>query len=76
MAVLASATQEPLGLLVCSFSRDGTYIVAGANDCCMYAWHWDIGPTPASAKGGGNPGFYTPAEDTSSSAVEEGRYGL
>ena len=30
------------GLLVCGFGKDGTYIVAGANDCNSYVWHWDL----------------------------------
>lgn len=36
------------GLLVCGFSRDGTHIVAGGNDCGVYVWQWEL-PPPASA---------------------------
>lgn len=35
------------GLLVCGFSRDGTHIVAGGNDCNVYVWQWDV-PQPAA----------------------------
>ena len=35
------------GLLVCGFSRDGTHIVAGGNDCSVYIWQWAV-PQPAS----------------------------
>lgn len=31
---------------MCSFSRDGRYIVAGSNDCSCYVWSWD---TPSSS---------------------------
>ena len=27
-------------MLSCSFSKDGSYIVAGSNDCNVYAWRW------------------------------------
>ena len=32
----------PTGLLVCGFSRDGTHIVAGGNDCNVYVWEWGV----------------------------------
>ena len=45
--------QEPEapGMLVCSFSPDGAFIVAGAGDCHIYVWRWDVSPpsVPASA---------------------------
>ena len=41
--------QEPPGLLVCSFSRDGSYIAAGSNDCSTYVWHWDLGGADAGS---------------------------
>ena len=47
-ALLAQA--QP-GLLVCSFSRDGTHIAAGANDCHSYVWHWDLWPASTSPSG-------------------------
>ena len=28
--------------MVCSFSPDGSHIVAGANDCSIYVWSWSI----------------------------------
>jgi len=31
-------------MLVCSFSPDGRTIVAGASDCHVYAWRWDVPP--------------------------------
>ena len=51
--------QDQVGLLVCSFSPDGSYIVAGANDCHCYIWQWDILSLPGRPK----DGFYDPAED-------------
>jgi len=35
---------EAPGMLVCSFSPDGRTIVAGASDCHVYAWRWDVPP--------------------------------
>jgi hypothetical protein len=43
---LCCGQQEELGLLVCGFSKDGAHILAGANDCCVYVWHWDIARRP------------------------------
>jgi len=37
------------GLLVCSFSRDGRYIAAGANDCFSYVWQWDLWPAATAS---------------------------
>ena len=42
-------SQAHPGLLVCSFSRDGVHIAAGANDCHSYVWHWDLWPASAGA---------------------------
>lgn len=33
--------QGHVDLFVCSFSPDGTYLVAGANDCTCYVWAWE-----------------------------------
>ena len=38
--------------MVCSFSPDGTHIVAGASDCSIYIWSWDATPvTPSTTEG-------------------------
>ena len=66
--------QEPLGLLVCAFSKDGAYIVAGANDCCLYVWHWEVGakPLPSNNKAGVHArGFYEPAGDACEEPAHE-----
>jgi hypothetical protein len=34
--------QESSGLLCCSWSPDGSCIVAGGHDCCAYIWFWDV----------------------------------
>ena len=34
---------------MCSFSRDGRYIAAGANDCFSYVWQWNLWPAAASS---------------------------
>jgi WD40 repeat protein len=47
----ATPVQE-VHVLVCAFSPDGSYIVAGANDCHCYVWSWDALkqlPQPASS---------------------------
>lgn len=45
------APANALGFFCCSFSPDGTFIVAGGNDCNAYVWFWDVGPF--GSKGGG-----------------------
>lgn len=40
--------QGTIGLLVCAFSEDGHFIVAGGNDCNTYVWHWDHSSIPAT----------------------------
>jgi WD40 repeat protein len=37
-----SGLQETNGLLCCSWSPDGSFIVAGGHDCCAYIWLWDV----------------------------------
>ncbi|KAK9915369.1 hypothetical protein WJX75_008121 [Coccomyxa subellipsoidea] len=56
----APSQNETPGLLVCSFSNDANYIVAGANDCCTYVWHWDVGQ---KARHRSMRRFYAPPED-------------
>lgn len=46
MAVTEGAfweVQEHPELLVCAFSPDGGYVMAGANDCHCYVWAWGEG---------------------------------
>lgn len=53
-------------MLVCAFSPDGSYIVAGANDCHCHVWSWDalkhLSPPPL-------PGGTSPREAPDESAV-------
>lgn len=51
MAVACSRLQDGFQLLVCSFSKDGTHIAAGSNDCHVYMWHW---PAGGGASGAGS----------------------
>ncbi|KAL3137809.1 hypothetical protein ABBQ38_005065 [Trebouxia sp. C0009 RCD-2024] len=50
-------TDQP-GLLVCGFSPDGSHIVAGSNDCHIYAWFWDIASAADKGKAATKQGFY------------------
>ena len=52
--------QESRVLLVCGFSPSGAYIVAGANDCNVYVWKWDLVQSPRQRLPAG--GFYAPPE--------------
>ena len=36
------AEPEPFGLLCCMWSPDGTYLVAGGNNCIAYMWNWKL----------------------------------
>ena len=67
--ILGAAQQEELGLLVCSFSKDGAHIVAGANDCCVYVWHWDIAPRQRYRASGRSP--YAPPDQAGDEAEAE-----
>lgn len=60
--------QETPGLLVCSFSNDASYIVAGSNDCCTYVWHWDQGHKGRHKH---SNGFNAPAEETDNPPEED-----
>lgn len=51
------STEQP-GLLVCGFSPDGSHIVAGSNDCHIYAWFWDIASAADKGKAAAKQGFY------------------
>ena len=51
------STDQP-GLLVCGFSPDGSHIVAGCNDCHIYAWFWDIASAADKGKAAAKQGFY------------------
>ena len=48
---IAHTLQEPdaPGMLVCAFSPDSAHIVAGASDCHVYIWRWDL-PPPTHVK--------------------------
>ncbi|KAL0024726.1 hypothetical protein WJX77_011758 [Trebouxia sp. C0004] len=49
---------DQTGLLVCGFSPDGSHIVAGSNDCHIYAWFWDIASAADKGKAAAKQGFY------------------
>ena len=49
---------DQTGLLVCGFSPDGSHIVAGSNDCHIYAWFWDIASAADKGKAAARQGFY------------------
>lgn len=43
---------------MCGFSPDGSHIVAGSNDCHIYAWFWDIASAADKGKAAAKLGFY------------------
>lgn len=49
---------DQTALLVCGFSPDGSHIVAGSNDCHIYAWFWDIASAADKGKAAAKQGFY------------------
>lgn len=51
------------GLLVCGFSPDGSHIVAGSNDCHIYAWFWDIASAMDKGKGAAKQGTYNVCDE-------------
>ena len=58
--------EQPLGnpgLLVCGFSPDGAHIVAGSNDCHIYAWFWDIASAMDKGKGAAKQATYNVADE-------------
>lgn len=46
---------------MCGFSPDGSHIVAGSNDCHIYAWFWDIAATADKGKAAAKQAFYNVA---------------
>lgn len=57
------------GLLVCGFSRDGTHIVAGGNDCSVYVWQWEVPPAADAAQQQQQRAASLPGKGSSRSAV-------
>lgn len=47
-------------LLCCTWSRCGTYVVAGGNNCIAYMWHWNLNAPM--------PGWGVPVAEVQSSA--------
>lgn len=43
---------------MCGFSPDGSHIVAGSNDCHIYAWFWDIAAAADKGKAAAKQAFY------------------
>lgn len=56
--IAQEASTDPPGLLVCGFSPDGSHIVAGSNDCHIYAWFWDIAAAADKGKAAAKQAFY------------------
>ncbi|PSC70372.1 WD40 YVTN repeat-like-containing domain,Bromodomain isoform [Micractinium conductrix] len=59
------------GLLVCGFSRDGTHIVAGGNDCSVYVWQWEVpgaAPVPQQRRTSLGRGTGTPSGPAAAAA--------
>ena len=57
-SMLQEGQSDQPGLLVCGFSPDGSQIVAGSNDCHLYAWSWDISSASDKGKAAAKQGFY------------------
>lgn len=51
------------GLLVCGFSPDGGHVVAGSNDCHIYAWFWDIASAVDKGKAAAKQGTYNVTDE-------------
>ena len=61
-------------MLVCAFSLDSAHIVAGASDCHVYVWRWDL--PPILVKADQNPAVRPHAQpDTSAPAAHVPAYG-
>ena len=58
IVIVQEASADQPGLLVCGFSPDGSHIVAGSNDCHIYAWFWDIAAAADKGKAAAKQGFY------------------
>ncbi|KAK9840987.1 hypothetical protein WJX81_004207 [Elliptochloris bilobata] len=61
----ANEPDEP-GMLVCAFSPDGAHIVAGAGDCHVYVWGWNL---PPAAHPSPNPATSARAHPGASAAL-------
>ena len=63
-------------MLVCAFSPDSAHIVAGASDCHVYVWHWDLPPPVHVKPDPQNPTARLHAQPSTAASADGGELGM